>query len=341
MLVVDDSATVRALLVRILSDDPEIQVVGEASDGLEAIAMTAKLRPDLVTMDILMPRMDGLTATKEIMITTPTPIIMITASNRAREVEASLSTLRIGALDVLDKPPAPASVGFDAAARRIVATVKAMSQVKVIRHWRDSPAILPPPPTPFPAARKDIRGRIVAIGASTGGPAALQLLLAALPRDFAVPILIVQHITPGFTEGLASWLGSSSGLNIQVARHNEPLSPRTVYIAPDDQHLGISSKGTILLSDADPIAGFRPSATFLFDSVAASYGASTLAVILTGMGSDGLPGLRSVRQMGGHVIAQDEASCVIYGMPKSAIDAGLANQVLPIDLIAHRLTTLL
>ncbi|MHC5542748.1 CheB methylesterase domain-containing protein, partial [Singulisphaera rosea] len=203
-----------------------------------------------------------------------------------------------------------------------------------------SAALIPSPTTPSLASRKDVRGRIVAIGASTGGPAALQQLITALPRDFSVPVLIVQHITPGFTEGLASWLNTSSGLNIRVAGHDEELLPHTVYIAPDDRHLGVSKKGTTLLSDAEPIAGFRPSATFLFDSVAASFGASTLAVILTGMGSDGLPGLRSVRQMGGHVIAQDEATCVIYGMPKSAIDAGVANQVLPIDLIAHRLTTL-
>jgi two-component system chemotaxis response regulator CheB len=338
VLVAEDSATARELLVRILAADPEIQVVGEAVDGIQAVELTQRLHPDLVTMDIHMPRLDGLAATKEIMITAPTPIVIITGSTRAGEVRRSLDILRFGALDVRVKPPGPSAPGYAEAVRSLVATVKAMAQVKVVRHWR-MPAALPhvaPRPTRVSAAR----GRVLAIATSTGGPAALQCLLSGLPRDFPLPILVVQHITAGFTEGLASWLESVCPFPVNVVRESSALAPGKVYLAPDDHHLVTVGRALVTLSADPPLGGFRPSGTVLFESVARGFGSSTIAVILTGMGEDGVVGLRAVDAAGGRIIAQDEPTSIVFGMPGAAITAGLAKTVLPLDAIAPYLLTL-
>lgn len=341
VLVADDSPTARALLVQILSSDPEIRVVGEARNGVEAVEMTRRIKPDLVTMDVHMPQMDGLEATREIMATAPTPIVIVTGSTQAREVESSMATLRLGALDVLVKPPSPDAPGFEAAARDLVAMVKAMAQVKVVRHWRPSSPAVPKAPPSRPTAPGRVRAgsepshrQVVAVATSTGGPGALHKLLLGLPPDFGFPIVAVQHITPGFTAGLAAWLGSVCPVRVKVAQEGEVLRPGTAYLAPDDCHLGVSIRGAVALSDAPPVGGFRPSGTFLFESVARAYGGTAVAVILTGMGDDGVEGLRAVRRAGGLIVAQDEATSVIFGMPGAAIAAGLADAVLPIGAIA-------
>lgn len=333
VLIVEDSPTSRALLAAILRSDPEIEVVGEAVDGVEGVRMAKALRPDLLTMDVEMPRLNGLEATREIMISAPTPIVIVTANTRRGEAEASMAMLRTGALDVLEKPVSPASPEFDAMARRLIWTVKAMAQVKVIRHWRAASRS----DLDRPASTEHTRGRVVAVAASTGGPAALHRLLCDLPGDFPAPILAVQHIATGFIDGFANWLNSASAFRVKPAQDREPLVPGTVYLAPDDRQLGVSGRGLIALSDAPAVGGFRPSATHLFESVARDFGASALAVILTGMGEDGVAGLRSVRQAGGRVIAQDERTSVVYGMPGAAVEAGLADAVLPIEAIAARL----
>jgi two-component system chemotaxis response regulator CheB len=339
VLVVEDSLTSRMLLVQILNMDPQIEVVGEAVDGVEAVRLTHRLRPSLVTMDVDMPRMDGLEATQEIMSTVPTPIVIVTANPRAQEVETTMMMLRMGALEVLLKPPGPESPAFAEAARRLVTTVKALSQVKVIRHWRP-PAAVPRAEAARPALPGCVRARVVAVATSTGGPPALQCILSRLPPDFCLPILVVQHISRGFTAGLASWLDSTCPFSVKVARQGEAMTPRTVYIAPDDRHLGVSGPGDIALSGAPPVGGFRPSGSFLFESVARAYGASTVGVILTGMGEDGVEGLRSVRKAGGRIIAQDEKTSIIFGMPGAAIAAGLPDAVLPLEAIAARLAIL-
>ena len=337
LLIVDDSPTARSLLKAIFASDAEFQVVGEAADGAEAIELTRKLRPDIVTMDIHMPTMNGFEATKEIMIEMPTAIVIVTSSRSVHQIEMSMHALRAGALAILEKPEGPAAPGFEEQSRQLIAQVKAMSQVKVVRHWRNNS------PTGRPvkaASERTGRTNVIAVASSTGGPAALGCILTALPADFEIPILAVQHISHGFVKGLADWLDKAGPLHVKLAEEGEALKKRTVYVAPDDFHLGVSSLGRIALASAAPISGFRPSATFLFDSVAKAFGAGAAALILTGMGEDGVVGLRAVRQAGGRVFAQDEKTSVVFGMPGAAVAAGLADEVLPLDEIAGRLMQL-
>jgi two-component system chemotaxis response regulator CheB len=336
VLVAEDSPTARALLVDILRSDPEIEVVGEARDGGEAVELTQALRPDVVTMDIRMPRVDGFAATKEIMITAPTRIIIVTASVLAQEVETSLHALRAGALTVLPKPRGPQDPRFEEGARQLLATVKSMAQVKVVRHWRPVGAA-PAPPEREPPRRQPVRGRVVALATSTGGPAALHRLLSDLPADFPAPLLVVQHITPGFVAGLADWLNKASGLRVRVAEDGEALAARTAYFAPDDRHLGVTDQGRVALSRAPPVGGFRPSGNFLFESAARAYGPAAVGVILTGMGDDGVEGLRALHRAGGRALAQDEQSSIVFGMPGAAFAAGVVEEVLPLENIARRL----
>ena len=333
VLVAEDSPTTRELLVSMLGTDPSIVVVGQARDGVEAVEQTLRLRPDLVTMDIPRPRLDGFEATKQIMVEAPTPIIIISAVVNPDDVVASMEALRAGAVTVLAKPPNPFSPEFDDACRSLTSTVKALSQVTLVRRRPGPtlhPALHPTPAPPAVATTQQRTPRVLAIGASTGGPNALGQVLGALPADFPAPVLVVQHMTIGFLEGFAQWLDRGCALDVRLARHGERLAPRTVYVAPEDHHLGVSASGHVVLSDDDRINGFRPSVSYTFDSAARAFGAATVAVILTGMGSDGVSGLRTVRERGGRVIAQDEETSVVFGMPGSAVAAGVVDDVLPL-----------
>ena len=334
VLVAEDSATMRELLVAVLTSDPELIVAGEAKNGLEAVEMARRLRPDVIVMDVRMPVMDGLEATKRIMVEVPTPIVIVSGSFDVRDIEVSMHALRLGALSVLPKPPGPESPAFAEAAREFAATVKAMAQVKVVRRWPERPGV--PGPVVARVARAE-RARVIAITASTGGPAALSRLLSGLPGDLPVPVLVVQHMAPGFVAGFAGWLNSVSSLRVKVAEDREPLEPGIVYLALDGCHLGVAGQAAIRLSGEAPIEGFRPSGTHLYRSVAASFGPSVLAVILTGMGEDGVAGLRAVRDAGGRVFAQDEASSVVFGMPGKAAEAGLADAMFPVEEMAARM----
>jgi two-component system chemotaxis response regulator CheB len=333
-LIAEDSPTARELLLAIFASDPVFDLVAVASNGQEAVELTHHHRPDVVTMDIHLPILDGFEATKRIMEEVPTPVVIVSAVD-VRDVAISMSALRVGALAVHPKPYGPMTPGFEESARLLVATVRAMSQVKVVRRWSAAePARLlrnaleaPRRPRSAPAAR------VIAVVASTGGPAALEQILHNLPRDLGVPILVVQHMAPGFIVGAAAWLTAACARPVAIAREGELPRPDTVYLAPDGHHLGIYPDGRLHLSTEPPVDGFRPSGTHLFRSVARAYGSGAVGVILTGMGEDGVDGLRMLRDLGGYVIAQDEATSVVFGMPGATVAAGLADRVLPLMLI--------
>lgn len=328
VLVADDSPTARALLSAMLSADPELSVVGQAADGLQAVEAAARLRPDVITMDIQMPNLDGIGATRRVMSQRPTPIVIVSSLD-VREIAISLEALRAGALALFPKPQGPGSAAFERQRADLIATVKAMARVPL---GKGRPAA-PRAPARVP---ERARAEVVAIAASTGGPAALHRIFTGLPASFPAPILVVQHLATGFAEGLAGWLDRATPLGVRVARDGEPLRPGVVYVAPDDRHLGAEG-GRVLLSDAAPVEGFRPAGSFLFESVARAYGPRACALILTGIGRDGVAGLPPIRKAGGLVLAQDEASSVVYGMPGAAVAGGLADQIVPLEGIAERL----
>jgi two-component system chemotaxis response regulator CheB len=338
VLVADGSEADRAALTRLLRIDPEIDVVGAAAHSVETLEMVKSLRPHVILMGAYLPASGGFRATKEVMIEAPTPIVVVSDEHDARQVEMSILALRAGALAIASMPSSLVPEVSEAAGGRLIATVKAMSQVKVVRHWREGVRPWVAPPQSVPSI--ETRTQIVAIAASTGGPAALQQILSGLPANFAVPILVVQHIGSGFVEGLVQWLNSACSLHVKRAEDGEFLSPHTVYVAPDNSHLGVSARSRIVLSQAGQIDGFRPSATFLFESVARAFGASAVHVILTGMGHDGVSGLQVARKFQGTILAQDEASSVVFGMPGATINAGLADCVLPLASIADQLINL-
>ena len=330
VLVVDDSATSRSLLARLLNESPHLEVIGEATSGPQAVRMTARLRPDVITIDIHMPFMDGYETTRRIMEETPLPIVIVSADHHTENVAKSFRALEAGALAVFPKPGTGPATDFDSRAAELVEAVRLMAGVKVIRrHSR-------------PRRRREIEpskvpgiAEVVAIGASTGGPAALAQLLARLPADFAAPILVVQHLARGFEAGLTAWLDGVSPLDVHLAKDGDELVPGQVLIAPHDVHLGVSRGRRVVLEDSDPIGRHRPSATHLFKSVGDVFGSGSLGVILTGMGDDGVAGLDDLRRAGGHVLAQDESSCVVYGMPGSAVAAGVVDEVVPLGMLAE------
>jgi two-component system chemotaxis response regulator CheB len=342
-LLVDDSRSFRAVLRHILSRAPGVEVVGEASDGHEAVSLVRTLRPDVVTMDVRMPHRDGLSALEEIMRVAPTPVVVVSAEADGLAQQLSFRALQLGAIEVLAKPREPGTQRFERQAEAIRQAVRAVAGLVLVGRRRaptppaapapaprprQDPPALPRPGAPLPAGGADV----VAIAASTGGPAALATILAALPGDLPTPLLVAQHIAAGFEAGLARWLGSTTRLAVRIAEHGAALVRGTVYVALDGRHLGVS-RGRIHLSDEPPVEGFRPSATHLFASVAREYGPRAAGFVLSGMGSDGAGGLALVRTAGGYTAAQSEATSVIFGMPRVALECGAAAHELDVDEI--------
>ncbi len=338
VLVVEDSPVVRELLVYILGRDPAIQVSGTAADGEEAIEAVTRAKPDVITMDIYMPRMDGLDATRKIMETVPTPIVIVSGSFNRKEVAATFRALEAGALAIVEKPSSIDLPDGEAAANKLVQTVKLMAEVKVVRRWPRKEAVLATPALPA-AARKPLAAEIkmVAIGASTGGPLVLQTILRGLPKNFPIPIAIVQHIASGFTEGFIDWLGQSSGFPAQVAAHGGQLLAGHAYVAPDGFHMKVEAGNRVALSRDGPENGHRPSVSCLFRSVATVFGSGAIGVLLSGMGKDGAKELLLMKEKGAMTIAQDRESAVVPGMPGEAIDLGAATYVLTPDKIVETL----
>jgi two-component system, chemotaxis family, protein-glutamate methylesterase/glutaminase len=341
VLIVDDSPTIRLLIRKILESDLDITVAGEARDGEEAIALCGRLSPDILTMDLHMPGVDGYEVIRHIMAEMPCPILALTAN--AAEIRSGVASRAVesGALAVLDKPGG--MPGEDPRAGLLLRQLKVMAGVKVVgrrNRSRDRPADFLGRKATASGAGGNSR-RLVAVGVSTGGPQILQMILSRLPAGFPVPVLVVQHISRGFVTVLANWLNGTTPLSVKVASIGEPLVPGTVYLAPDDKHLIVGPDDRVWFKSMPPVDGHCPSATVLFESVAARYGPAAVGVILTGMGVDGAGGLGTIHDAGGYSIAQEEASCVVFGMPKAAIALGVVNEILPPAMIADRLKALM
>lgn len=331
IVVVDDSAVARRLLTRILESDPDIRVVGEAEDGERAVALADRLRPDVMTMDIHMPVMDGLEAIRTIMERRPVPIVVATSSADPRDTDLAFHAVQAGALALVEKPKGPGNEEYAAQANVLISTVKEMAGIKLVTRRPRTPDLQPERLVERP---RSSRADVAAIGASTGGPSALATILGSLPSNLPIPILVVQHISEGFDLGFARWLDSVTPLRVSLAEHLKPLRPGEVIVAPNGRHLGVTRDLKAFLDESGPLEGHRPSASYLFQSVARSCGARGLGVILTGMGSDGSPGLLELKRSGGLVIAQDQATSVVYGMPARSIEAGAVDRVVPLDEIA-------
>jgi two-component system, chemotaxis family, protein-glutamate methylesterase/glutaminase len=341
VLVVEDSPVVREFLVHILGADPRIQVIGTANDGEQALEAVARQRPDVITMDIHMPKLDGLEATRRIMETYPTPIVIVSGSTDPREVATTFRAMEAGAVAVLRRPAGIGHADHDATAGELVQTVKLMSEIKVIKRW---PRAGRQPEAPRPAearsAEVEAKVKIIAIGASTGGPPVLQTILAALPKDFPVPVLIVQHMAVGFIQGFVQWLAQTSSLPVHLATHEELIRPGHVYVAPDEFQMRVERGGKIVLRKDEPENGLRPSVSYLLRSVADAYGRDAVGGLLTGMGRDGAEELKLLKDKGAVTFAQDKESSVVHGMPGAAIKLDAATLVLSPEKIAAMLASL-
>jgi two-component system, chemotaxis family, protein-glutamate methylesterase/glutaminase len=340
VVIVDDSLVAREMLAQILASDPGIEVVGQASDGKQGADMVARLRPDLVTMDIHMPNMDGVAAVEHIMAYSPTPILVVSSSVRGPGIGYAFEALKAGALEVMKKPEPRDWEDLEHIGREIIRKVKMLSRVKVITHIagkRRTPA------HPHPSAKLPRAGSggysLVAVGSSTGGPSALMTLLSGLARDFPLPVLIAQHIAEGFIPGLVEWLNTGSQIKIFAAEDGQEPKAGVAYMAPTGRNLEFDGH-VMRFSEPRPGQLYIPSVDTLFSSVAASLHGRAVGVILTGMGADGARGMAEMKDAGAATIAQDEKTSTVYGMPRMAAESGAAQEVLPIEEIAGELARL-
>jgi two-component system chemotaxis response regulator CheB len=347
VLVVEDSLTQRHQLVSLIQKAPGMTVAGQARDGLEALALIKKVKPDVISMDIRMPRLDGLETTRHIMEQHPTPIVIV--SHAASDAELAIQAMQAGALAALEKPPARNHPDFARRCDELLSMLRLMAGVSVIRHWNAKPRPAAEQRSPLPPAlatgnstgtNQSPIPEIVAIGASAGGPGALSALLTGLMPTLNLPILITQHLTAEFMPGLAEWLNRSGPLSVRLAAHGDVPRPGEVLLAPGGVHMSLSAEGRIVLDSNKGAYRHQPAVDALFESVAQGYGPRAIGVVLTGMGDDGAAGLRAMRDAGAHTIAQDEATCVVFGMPGAAIALGAAEFVLPLKEISSAILAL-
>ena len=336
VLVVNDSAVARMHLVHLLEADPDIRVVATVNDGEAALAFLQEHRPSVVLMDINMPGLDGFETTRRIMDTHPVPIVICSGTANPKDIAATFRVLEAGAVACVEKPVGYGRAEFEQAAAELRRTVRRMAEVKIVRHRGLSRTLASLaaflPGEDWRRLRKGVR--VIGIGASTGGPMALRTILGGLPKDFPVPILVVQHIGPGFVGGLADWLNASTSLQVCVGSHGINAMPGYVYLAPDEFHMGLDSSGILELSKAEPEGGLRPAISYLFRSLARHCGPAAVGVLLTGMGSDGSAALKEMRDEGATTLAQDSATSVVHGMPGVAIALGGATHVFAVGEIA-------
>jgi two-component system, chemotaxis family, protein-glutamate methylesterase/glutaminase len=343
VLIVDDSAFMRKVLEHIFNADDQLQVAGHAKDGREAVAMAESLKPDIITMDINMPHMDGLQATAQIMTTNPRPIVIV--SSESKEGAAStLKALELGAIEFVGKPSSGVDLDMHSVKEELLRKVRMAAKVRVVRtasrlaltlqsaSGNAAPAKPSPAVRTAPAIPADQRFPVVVLGASTGGPATVMRLAPGFTRDFPAAVFLVQHMPASFTTQYAAQLAEFTSIRVKEAEANETVLPGTLYICPGAQHLRVTPAGRIQLdSTSGRINGYLPNIDITMETVAAYAGAMSIGVVLTGMGNDGANGAKAIKSAGGMVLAQDEATSVIFGMPAEAIKLAAVDQVLAID----------
>lgn len=344
VLIVEDSKVIRQFLEYIIARDPRLEIAGAVETAEEALRILNEVSPDVISMDIRLPGMNGFEATQRIMRERPTPVVVVSASVEREDLQITMNALRAGALTVLEKPTGVTSSEYEALAERLCTQLAIMSQVKVVRRWMETRPVTRPPT--WPAIRPDRRivsrgtgYRALGIVSSTGGPNALTQLLGGLGAGFPLPILAVQHITSSFLQGFASWLESVCPFSVEIVRDRSPMAPGKIYLAAQDHHL-LAENGFVQTGRDHPVCAQRPSGTVLFESMAAAFGSQALGVLLTGMGDDGAEGLLQIRENGGYTIAEDESTAVVYGMPAEAVRLGGVSESLPLQAIAPRILEL-
>jgi len=340
VLIVEDSTFMRRVLKDILSADPQLEVAGQACDGREGVALAESLRPDVITMDINMPHLDGLQATELIMSQNPRPIVIVSSESR-EGTKGTLKALELGAIDFVTKPSSGVDLDMKTVAEELRRKVKMAAKVRVVRTASRSSQAAPRPPMPAaPAlpssaslAQSGSKFPTVMLAASTGGPAAVMRIAAALPKEFPAAVFVIIHMPAAFTQQFAVQLAEVSALPVKEAEANEAPQPGVIYLCPGSHHLRLSAAGKITLDAGPRVNGYRPCADTALESLASYARALGIAVVLTGMAGDGANGAKAVKDAGGCVLAQDEATSVIFGMPADAIKAGAVDEVLPLDEI--------
>ncbi len=342
VLVVDDSPVKRALITHIINSDPQLKVIATASNGEEAIAAVENQKPDIVTMDFHMPKLNGLEATAKIMETYPLPVIIISTTVAKAESTGAVDVMEAGAVGVVQTPVGIYHPDYQQRCNELIEIIKAMAEVKVIRRWPKpvKKATASPPLAIKKLPEIKHPPKLIAIGASTGGPAALKAIFSKLPENFSIPILIVQHIASGFTQGLVDWLSDSTGYKISVAKSGDRPLPAHAYVAPDDYHMKLSSTGRIELIDAPAVNGHKPSVSVLFSSLLKNIGPNLIGILLSGMGKDGAYELKLIKEHGGLTLVQSKESSVVYGMPGVAVDMKAHSMILAPEEIAALLCRL-
>ena len=334
VLVVDDSSLVRKIVTDILGQDPDIRVVGTANNGKSAIMMSQELNPDVITMDIEMPVLDGLAALKHIMATNPKPVIMMSVLTQ-HGADATFKALELGAVDFIPKPSSLLSVTVDEIGDQLIKKIKSVAAGRLIKK------VSPEPVSKVGKIEsKTVSDKIVAIGTSTGGPSALIGIFKAIPEHFPSPVFVVQHMPEGFTAAFAKRLDDSSTLKVKEAEDGDDVLPGHGYVAPGHSHLAIMKNDRtfkIRVFKGGKVSGHMPSIDVLFNSMAENVGSNSIGVIMTGMGRDGAEGLKKIRQIGGYTIAQNEETSVVFGMNRVAVEIGAVNEIVPLGEITSRI----